>query len=124
MRETIIALDQLEKQEKGIEYFETFIRYIMNARKDLELKTVYEIVKEISFERSELIMTIAEKLIKEGIEKGIEKGMEKGMEKGIEKGMEKGKLEVARNLLDLGLKIDKIIKATGLTEEEIKKLLN
>ena len=45
-------------------------------------------------------------------------------EKGIEKGIEKGKIEVARNLLSLGLDIDKIVKATGLSEEDIKKLLS
>ena len=37
---------------------------------------------------------------------------------------EKGKIEVARNLLSLGLDIDKIVKATGLSEEDIKKLLS
>ena len=39
-------------------------------------------------------------------------------------GIEKGKIEVARNLLSLGLDIDKIVKATGLSEEDIKKLLS
>ena len=48
----------------------------------------------------------------------------RGIKKGMEKGIEKGKLEVARNLLSLGLDMDKIIKATGLTEEDIKKLLS
>ncbi len=76
------VFDRLEKQEKGIEYFETFIRYIMNAKNDLELKKVFEITKEISLERREVIMTIAEKLIAEGMEKG----------------REEGKLEVAGNL--------------------------
>lgn len=61
-------------------------------------------------------MTIAEKLITEGMEKGIEKGMEKGVEK--------GKLEVAENLLRLGMGIDVIIKATGLSEEEVRKIMN
>jgi len=57
-------------------------------------------------------MTIAEKLFTEG------------MEKGMEKGVEKGKLEVAENLLKLGMGIDMIIKATGLSEEEIRKIMN
>lgn len=108
LKESMIAFERLGEQEKGIEYFETFIRYIMNARNDLELKTVYEIAKEISLERSEAIMTIAEKLITEGMEKG----------------MEKRNLEVAGNLLALGIETDKIVKATGLTEDEIKKLMN
>ena len=40
------------------------------------------------------------------------------------RGIEKGKIEGARNLLSLGLDIDKIVKATGLSEEDIKKLLS
>ena len=116
LEESILAFDQLENQSNGQEYFETFIRYIMNARNDLEFQTVYELAKEISLERSEVVMTIAEKLMTEG--------MEKGMEKGIERGMEKGKLEVAENLLRLGMGIDMIIKATGLSEEEIRKIMN
>ncbi|KJS49061.1 MAG: transposase [Peptococcaceae bacterium BRH_c23] len=124
LEESIMAFNQLENQGNGLEYFETFIRYIMNARNDLEFQTVYELAKESSLERSEVIMTIAEKLITEGMEKGIEKGMEKGIEKGIEQGVEKGKLEVAENLLRLGMGIDVIIKATGLREEEIRKIMN
>lgn len=38
--------------------------------------------------------------------------------------MEKSKLEVAKNLLELGIEMDKIVKATGLPEDEIKKLMN
>ena len=42
-----------------------------------------------------------------------------GIEEGIEKGIDKGKLETARNLLSDGVSIDKIVKATGLSEKEI-----
>ncbi|EHQ90635.1 Rpn family recombination-promoting nuclease/putative transposase [Desulfosporosinus youngiae] len=112
LQESLRALDELEKQDKESEYFETFIRYIMNARNDLEFQTVYDLAKEISLERSEVLMTIAEKLITEG------------MERGLEEGMEKGKLEVAENLLRLGMEVDMIIKATGLAEDEIRKLMN
>ncbi|SHI17453.1 Rpn family recombination-promoting nuclease/putative transposase [Desulfosporosinus lacus] len=75
---------------------------------DLTFQPIYELAKEISLERSEAVMTIAEKLITEGMEKG----------------MEKGKLEVAENLLRLGLGIDMILKATGLTEDEVRDLMN
>jgi predicted transposase/invertase (TIGR01784 family) len=112
LEESFLASNQLEHEGNGLEYFETFIRYIMNARNDLEFKAVYELTKEVSLERSEVVMTIAEKLITEG------------MEKGIEKGMEKGKLEVAENFLRLGMGIDMIIKATGLSGEEIREILN
>ncbi len=43
-------------------------------------------------------------------------------QKGIEKGVEKEKIEIAKNLLKLGVDIDKIIKATGLSEKEVNEL--
>ena len=48
--------------------------------------------------------------------------MEKGMKKGMEKGMNQRSLEIARNLLSLGLPVTQITQATGLTEEEIKQM--
>ena len=44
----------------------------------------------------------------------------KGIEKGIEKGMEK----VAKNLSDMGIPINEIILATGLSENEILNIKN
>ena len=58
----------------------------------------------------------------EGLKRGMEKGMEKGMEIGIEKGIEKSRIEVAKNLLQEGLRFDVIMKATGLTREELERL--
>ncbi len=58
------------------------------------------------------------------LEKGEKIGIEKGKKIGIEKGEKKGKIEVAKNGLKEGLSIDIIMKLTGLTENEIKKLKN
>ena len=44
-----------------------------------------------------------------------------GIEEGIEKGIEEGKLETARNLLSDGVSLEKVVKATGLSEEEINE---
>lgn len=43
-------------------------------------------------------------------------------EKGREEGIMEGTINVAKNLIALGVDIPTIIKATGLTEEEIKKI--
>ena len=51
-----------------------------------------------------------------------QQGMEKGMKKGMEKGMNQRSLEIARNLLSLGLPVTQITQATGLTEEEIRQM--
>ncbi|MCF6242763.1 MAG: Rpn family recombination-promoting nuclease/putative transposase [Bacteroidales bacterium] len=43
-------------------------------------------------------------------------------EKGIEKGIEKEKIEIIKNGLKEGFSVEVLIKLTGLSEEEIKKL--
>ena len=54
------------------------------------------------------------------------RGMEKGRAEGMAKGMAKGELskglEVARNLLAMGMSWTQIIQATGLTEDQLKQL--
>ncbi len=61
-----------------------------------------------------------------GLEKGLAKGEEIGLEKGLALGFEKGaeqvRLDTARNLKALGLGIDQIAAATGLTTEIINGL--
>lgn len=52
----------------------------------------------------------------------IEGALEEGMAKGIEKGIEKGKAETAIKLLALGIDIQTIAEATGMTREEIEAL--
>ena len=63
---------------------------------------------------------------KRGMEKGRAEGMAEGMAKGIAKGMAKGELskglEVARNLLAIGMSWPQIVQLTGLTEDQLKQL--
>lgn len=42
---------------------------------------------------------------------------------GKEEGKELGKVEMARKLLDLGVDISTISKASGLSEQEVKRLM-
>jgi predicted transposase/invertase (TIGR01784 family) len=60
----------------------------------------------------------------EGIAKGEQIGIVKGEQMGIVKGKLEGKLEVARNMLSIGLPLEVVAQATELTVEEIKRWLN
>ena len=87
-----LALDELEDQETGIEYFETFMRYVFNAgpqlTKDELVKMIHQI--DVNYPKgSEMTMTLAEVLRKEGYEDGIEQGREEGIEKGETKALVK-----------------------------------
>ena len=54
------------------------------------------------------------------------RGMEKGRAEGMAEGMVKGELskglEVARNLLAIGMSWPQIVQITGLTEDQLKQL--
>ena len=64
----------------------------------------------------------AKKGYNEGMEKGLAEGMQKGVQKGMQKGMQKGIYTVARNMKQMGLSLEDITKATGLSEKEIAEL--
>ena len=54
---------------------------------------------------------------------GLVEGRAEGFAEGIAKGRSETLAEVAKNLLSIGTSIDSIMKATGMTEEEIKCLM-
>ena len=57
-------------------------------------------------------------------EKGLAEGREKGMAEGMAKGMAEEKLATAKRLLDMGLDVQQTAKGTGLSIEEVEKLLH
>ena len=57
-----------------------------------------------------------------GIEQGKSLGLAEGKSLGLAEGSRQAKLETAKNLLDIGLSVESILKATGLRSEEIANL--
>ena len=60
--------------------------------------------------------------VTQGIIQGRAEGRAEGIAEGKAEGIVEGKVETARNLLKIGLDIDQIIVATGLSVDEIRKL--
>jgi predicted transposase/invertase (TIGR01784 family) len=57
-------------------------------------------------------------------EEGEKTGILKGMAKGIEKGKKEGKIEIAKAMILDGDPIDKIIRLTGLTRQQVKQIIS
>ena len=93
------VFDELRGTVGNEEYFEAYIRYLFYARTDFEQEELKERIKTVSMERSEKMLTIAEKLLQEGVEKGLAKGIKKGREEGRKEGREKGREEGREELL-------------------------
>ncbi|RME91042.1 MAG: transposase, partial [Candidatus Hydrogenedentota bacterium] len=63
-------------------------------------------------------------ILPEEVKKTLEQiapGKEEGIKEGIEKGKINAKLKTARRMKELGAQIDFILKATGLSEEDLKQ---
>ncbi|MDO4382293.1 MAG: Rpn family recombination-promoting nuclease/putative transposase [Clostridia bacterium] len=129
----IIELPKIIGKEKEQDNLLDWLYFLENpkservTKKMKENKNLKEAVKKLDNlsedERMQRIADLRQKAIMD--EKAIyEKGLEVGIEKGIMEGSQKEKIEIAKKMLEL--KIDKktIAEATGLTEQEIEKILN
>ncbi|AGL03684.1 Rpn family recombination-promoting nuclease/putative transposase [Desulfoscipio gibsoniae] len=115
-------LQELEDKETGVDYFETLIRYVFSAGKNLTKSDINEIIKRIETtypEGSEKMVTIAEMFREEGKEEGIMKGMERG----IEIGARKKEIDVVKRLAKMGLSMEQIIDAVDLPKKEVEKIV-
>ena len=91
-------------------------------KKDVkELNEDVEFVKFLSEEDEERLYVNSVK--KDEYDKGKKVGIEQGVVQGIEQGIEQEKINTAKNMLKENIGIDIISKVTGLSIEEIQKLI-
>ena len=68
-----------------------------------------------------LIVDSNRRSMEEGRAEGLAKGRAEGHKEGMEEGLAKGRAEVARNLLNMGMSVEDISKATGISKDEIEQ---
>ncbi|NOX62336.1 MAG: Rpn family recombination-promoting nuclease/putative transposase [Chloroflexi bacterium] len=83
-------LRELARQETGLAFLETVIRYIMGAGEKLEPETLEHVVIETIPEGGDIVKTAADILMERGREQGIKQGIILGMEEGLQKGLKDG----------------------------------
>ena len=59
--------------------------------------------------------------MEEGRAEGRKEGRAEGRKEGLVEGLAKGRAEVARNLLNMGMSVEDISKATGISKDEIER---
>ena len=123
------AYNQIEQYSLSEDEYKLYLDAKTLAEKEaanLELKYNKGKKEGIEEGREEGIKIGKEKGREEGIKIGKEKGREEGIkigkEKGREEGREEGILETAKNLIQQGIPLDVISKATGLNREELAQL--
>ena len=61
---------------------------------------------------------------KEGMKEGIKEGIKEGLQKGIEEGKKKAAIDIAKKMLDMHMPVEQIAELSGLSTNEIAKLLS
>ena len=56
-------------------------------------------------------------------QRGYKEGVSDGISQGISQGEHQAKIEIAKNLLAMKLSIEQVAQGTGLSVDEIKKLI-
>ena len=123
---------QRQQWEKAISYLLLLILHRRPVDQHEDLKAVVQDQIPLSRRKdvTDMVYTMADRLIKQGekrgIERGREEGIERGREEGIERGIERGTEQtlttIAISMLNDNQPIDAIAKYTGLSEEAIEQL--
>jgi predicted transposase/invertase (TIGR01784 family) len=79
----------------------TILLYALHTDSDLDVEKIYHKLSP-NPELKNNAMSVAEKLIAEGLEKGRVEGLAEGQEKGLKKGLEKGRVEGQQKGLWIG----------------------
>ena len=132
----IIELSKIKGRENEKDQLLDWLIFLENpeservARKMEENENLKEAVEKLDRisedEKMQRIIELREKAIRDEhaiYAKGVDDGIEKGFEEGKNKGAKEEKLQIAKNMLKEKASIEFIIKVTGLTKEEIEKLV-
>jgi predicted transposase/invertase (TIGR01784 family) len=87
----VSLLTELPKQESGLAYLETMLRYVMGSTDKISVEDLTQVVRQVLEEGESVMPTIAEQL--------LEQGRVEGLKEGLEKGRQEGQREEAINLL-------------------------
>ncbi len=88
--------------------------------KDVTEKDVIKILEESQIKGGEIMPTLAQRWVEQGRQLGRQEGRQLGRQEERVNTLK----EIARNMLGSDFSIDEVMKATGLTEVEVKALLN
>ena len=118
-------LPELTKISIGYDYIEMILHYTLTSidkNDKIELEKI--LINTLNQEKGEDLMTsLAQAWKEEGIEIGILDGVKIGKQEGIKLGKAEGKAELIQMMLNTGNSVDDIAKVTGLSVDEIQKLI-
>ena len=93
--------------------------YKFNEIVEINLDELKKLLETFSPNAKKEIMTTYQLIKQEGVKEGLEKGLEQGLEQGLERKTVDVILKGYKN----GISIDKLAIITGLSEQEVQKII-
>ncbi|MHC1682275.1 MAG: Rpn family recombination-promoting nuclease/putative transposase [Clostridiaceae bacterium] len=131
-----IEIPKLEDDSDEKDMLVAWTEFLKNpeSEKVINLESKIQEIKEAKVELARIssdetqreIYEMREKTLKDkvsALNQAERKGLEKGLKKGLEEGERKKAIDIAQNLLNLGMDLDTIAKGTGLSIEEITSIM-
>lgn len=115
LKELVNLMDERSWSDEDKEYMLTLCEGIIHIDDEEIEEEFWEFIKEK--EEPEMFVSIIER---KAMAQGRNEGMKEGRLEGEARGISRGKLETAQNMLKMGLPLDVISKATGLSKAELK----
>jgi flagellar biosynthesis/type III secretory pathway protein FliH len=88
LKERLPEILTLVEQEGNQEALITILSYVAGGAESVKVEELQEIVEALLEKGGEVMPTIAEQWIEEGLKRGLEQGREEGLEQGLERGRE------------------------------------
>ena len=82
----------------------------------------FDKAQKLSYEKNMITERDYYNIINTAKKDGIRAGLQQGLQQGLEEGRQEGKAEVAGTMKRMGLPVETIIQATGLSREEIERI--
>ena len=95
----------------------------MAKKRNKEIEKAMKIIEEMSMDEKEWELYESRRMAIMDYNSGISSAKEEGIKEGLKEGKKEERIRIAKEMLKLEIPIEKIEKATGLTKEEIEKIL-
>ncbi|WP_212935479.1 Rpn family recombination-promoting nuclease/putative transposase [Bacillus hominis] len=111
-----IAMNQDPILQKAINKWE-------RMSQDSSFRQAYDAREKVLMDEAAKFAHAEKEGMKRGMEQGIKQGIEQGMEKGRKEGILQGKIQMIKDMYELGVPLETIAKASKLSVHEVEHIL-
>jgi len=100
---------KLGEEDTALGYLRTMLQYISEGTDKIDDKDLKKIIEDTIPQGGELMMTLADRWLQQGLKQGLQQGLKQGLQQGLKQGLQQGKqqgmIRGLRSGIELGLEL-------------------